>query len=143
MKKLLLSIVLIVGCERWQYIDKDTKHDNWFGDTYHRRIDVDAMEKKYQDIVRIAKMNLDSSILPEDVKNDLNKFLESNPKYSNYSDYQLYKYLKTLSYSWVKGNWKEADNYESAQELIYYVAMNFESMQPDSMIYKWVKIDSL
>ena len=133
MKKLiLLSVLIIVGCERWQYIDQDTKHDNWFGNTYHRKIDEVTMIKNAQEIKRLAKINLESSIVPKDVKNDLNKFLESNPKYSNYSDYQLYKYLKTLSYPWVKGNWKEADNYEEEAIIIH----------PDSIIYKWVKEDS-
>ena len=75
-----------------------------------------TMIKKSQEIKRLAKINLESSIVPKDVKNDLNKFLESNPKYSNYSDYQLYEFLKTLSFQWVKGSWKEADNYEKVKK---------------------------
>ena len=143
MKKLLLAIVLIVGCERWQYIDKNTKHDNWFGDTYHRRIDEDAIKKNIQDIQKSAKMTFDSSIVPEDVKNDLNKFLETNPKYSNYTDYQLYKFLKTLSYKWVKGKWWEADRYQDTHEYSLTAAEYIELLHPDSLIHKWVKIDSL
>ena len=127
-KVLLLAIVLIVGCggdvDRWQYVDENTKFDKKTGYTYKKVIDQDAIIKKYYN-----RKPLDSSTIPEDVKNDLNKFLEANPKYSDYSDYELYKYLKTsFSYPWVKGSWKEADNYVTGT-----------SIPTDSIIYHWVK----
>jgi len=121
MKKLLFVALLFAGCQRWQYIDSENKYDNWFGGQYQKVVDEEAMTKKYFTIP-------DPSTVPKDVKSDLNNFLKVNPKFSNFSDFELYKEIKTnFSYNWIKGDWPEADQY------------GLIPTHPTAIIYKWIK----
>ena len=38
MKKLLLPVLLIVGCDRYEYVNDNKKFDKWTGNTYIKKM---------------------------------------------------------------------------------------------------------
>ena len=98
--KLLLIALLIVGCDRYQYIADDKKIDKWFGNTYiktEKEPDDSTMPSYVQE--KMLEWKADKLIS--------RKYFGGNT-FSN-NNAQIYRNLKTYNRRDKQFTWKEAD----------------------------------